>query len=332
MMIKRQLASISGLDPIEVALGAIAESLGTANESSNHLRAPTVDERAALYLRAVHEKHDFTSEEHSRARDLILDAMAADVIANSKASLPEELAFPNRSKNANEVGTVPFANLDDSSLPTLARQKIVSLAYAYVTRSAGNAAASSASQAAPRGSPSLARRKVSIFGAAAIAAVMAFFLVTVFPTSWFDTNPNSPEFQVAVRSLPLRAPKQVETTVAPPGERRAISNSDTLIRRAETTNQIDTEDMTDLLNQGRRLIAAGDIPAARSVLKRAAEAGDASAALELGATYDPFVLNQYSGATIAPDIAKARAWYLTARELGSAEASKQLERLERADR
>jgi hypothetical protein len=36
--------------------------------------------------------------------------------------------------------------------------------------------------------------------------------------------------------------------------------------------------------------------------------------------------------TIAPDIAMARAWYQTAKELGSVEASKRLDRLLGADR
>jgi hypothetical protein len=127
------------------------------------------------------------------------------------------------------------------------------------------------------------------------------------------------------------APKQVETTVAPAQMQRK-SGGDILIERVPPANEVDTEKSPDLLKRGRELVGARDFPAARSVLKRAAEAGDASAALELGATYDPIILKEYSGMTVVPDIAQARTWYQTARKLGSAEASKRLEMLEGAIR
>lgn len=112
-----------------------------------------------------------------------------------------------------------------------------------------------------------------------------------------------------------------------------------------------------MVNRGRKLIFAGDIRSARVVLKRAVETGDASAALELGGTYDPIVLKALEAQTqrpavfyaappsydpndvyapndvnVAPDIAMARTWYTRAKELGSAEASKRLERLLGAER
>jgi hypothetical protein len=318
MMIKRRLASISALDPIEVTLGAIEEGLGAANEASNQLRAPTVNERAALYLRAVNEKRDFTTEEHSRARDLILDAMAAEIIAKSKVSLPEALTLSKQVSGAD--------------LQELASRKIVSLA-AATPPSAD--ATSSPSQIVPFSRPS--RRgatRNSIFAAAAIAAVAACFLIIAIPT--YTTNPNSFESKVVVQPSPPNemialfpaAPKQVETMAAPRVQmERLTGDDDTLIKKVQSANQIGTGGRAELLKRGRELIVARDIPAARSVLKQAAEAGDASAALELGATYDPISLKEYSGVTITPDIAEARAWYLTARELGSAEASKRLERL-----
>src|SRR5262249_54335157 len=48
-----------------------------------------------------------------------------------------------------------------------------------------------------------------------------------------------------------------------------------------------------LLARGRQLKGSGDIPNARLVLQQAAEAGDATAALELGATYDPIELEKW---------------------------------------
>jgi TPR repeat protein len=49
--------------------------------------------------------------------------------------------------------------------------------------------------------------------------------------------------------------------------------------------------------------------------------------VELGATFDPFVLRQRGVIGIQPDIAIARKWYQRATELGSAAAIQQLARL-----
>jgi hypothetical protein len=108
------------------------------------------------------------------------------------------------------------------------------------------------------------------------------------------------------------------------------------------------DEIADPVGRGRRLIAAGDIPNARLALQQAAEAGNATAALELGATYDPVELKKLgalaepSGAVsyyaptrvvgkierkVLPDIAMARTWYQRAKDLGSPEAAGRLERL-----
>jgi len=57
------------------------------------------------------------------------------------------------------------------------------------------------------------------------------------------------------------------------------------------------------------LIAAGDVATARVVLQRAAEAGNAGAAMALGATYDPNVLAKLGVVGVKPDAEKARSWY-----------------------
>jgi hypothetical protein len=256
-----------------------------------------------------------------------------------------EIGNPSLIVGTRDDATVPFYQSEDlhKAVAGFASRKIVSLAHAYVTRSAGGVAA-------PLSPPSrrLAIRKFPIFASAAIAAVVACLLVTVFPWSWFATKPSSSESQVAVQSLPRNlemkaefpaAPKQVETTAAPLAANPTLKVTDLLIRKAPLANQIDTQEVADLLKRGRELIAAGDIPAARMVLKQVAEAGNAAAALELGATYDPIVLEERGVSmrgtptvAIAPDIPMARAWYQRARELGSAEASERLVRLSGADR
>jgi hypothetical protein len=60
-------------------LGEEEISAKTASEPLSQLRDPTLDERASLYLRAVHGKQDFGSEAYSDARNRILNAMAAEL-------------------------------------------------------------------------------------------------------------------------------------------------------------------------------------------------------------------------------------------------------------
>jgi TPR repeat protein len=62
--------------------------------------------------------------------------------------------------------------------------------------------------------------------------------------------------------------------------------------------------------------------------QRAAEAGLATAAVRMGATYDPTELtraNALSGVT--PDRGEARKWYERARDLGARDAEERLLRL-----
>lgn len=84
----------------------------------------------------------------------------------------------------------------------------------------------------------------------------------------------------------------------------------------------DPETIAAMVKRGRDLIASGDLAAARVVLQRAAEAGDADAAFALATTYDPVSLRKLKVYGLAPDAAKARIWYQQAKKFGSAEAPK----------
>lgn len=90
---------------------------------------------------------------------------------------------------------------------------------------------------------------------------------------------------------------------------------------------LDPDEIAVLLKQGEQFIASGDVVTARVPFERAAEAGDARAALALGATYDPMVLARLGVRGIAGDVAKARSWYEKARALGSTEAAGRLANL-----
>ena len=96
---------------------------------------------------------------------------------------------------------------------------------------------------------------------------------------------------------------------------------------SKAVRTLDPGDIKLLMKQGEQFIAARDLAAARLVFRRAAEAGDAPAALAMGATYDPIVLAKLGVLGMSADVGKARSWYEKAKEFGSPEASRRLELL-----
>ena len=100
------------------------------------------------------------------------------------------------------------------------------------------------------------------------------------------------------------------------------------VKEGRTALRLDAEEVAMFINRGMESLKSGDFVSARLLLKRAAEANNASAALMLGATFDPLFLHRVHPAVgIAPDIAQARQWYEKAAELGSDAASQELEKL-----
>jgi hypothetical protein len=91
--------------------------------------------------------------------------------------------------------------------------------------------------------------------------------------------------------------------------------------------RLDPSEIASALKRADELIASGDLAAARLVLRRAANAGDARAAMTLAGTYDPVILEKLGVHGFVPDVAMARAWYEKAKKFGSAEAPRRLELL-----
>ncbi len=87
---------------------------------------------------------------------------------------------------------------------------------------------------------------------------------------------------------------------------------------------IDPNEAAMLMRRGRDFLATGDISAARVAFQRLANAGIAEAALALANTYDPGYLTAHNVIGVHGDPAIARALYQRAKQLGSAEASRQL--------
>jgi hypothetical protein len=96
---------------------------------------------------------------------------------------------------------------------------------------------------------------------------------------------------------------------------------------AFVVRHLDSDEIAALLKRGESFVANGDLGSARLVLQRAAEAGEAQAALSLAGTYDPIALKKLGFQGPKPDIEKARTWYQRALELGSTAASARLQLL-----
>jgi hypothetical protein len=92
--------------------------------------------------------------------------------------------------------------------------------------------------------------------------------------------------------------------------------------------KLDADELATLLTRAKGLLASGDIPSARLLLERAADAQESGAALMLAQTYDPDVLGTQDIRNITPDPATARTWYQRAAQLGSAAAQRRLSQLQ----
>ena len=96
---------------------------------------------------------------------------------------------------------------------------------------------------------------------------------------------------------------------------------------APVVPSLNSDQIAALVKVADDLLHNGDVAAARTVLKRAAAAGNARAALELAMTFDQAFLTKWGVVGFGPDLAQAREWYERAIKLGSTEASRHLERL-----
>jgi hypothetical protein len=110
------------------------------------------------------------------------------------------------------------------------------------------------------------------------------------------------------------------------GAPRAAAVAELMIP-GDAIHHLDPNEIASSLRLGDALIASGDLAAARLVLRRAADAGDARAVMMLAETYDPAVLEKLGVRGVVPDLAKARGWYEKAKQFGATEATQRLEPL-----
>src|SRR5262249_4065043 len=97
--------------------------------------------------------------------------------------------------------------------------------------------------------------------------------------------------------------------------------------RAGGLSAAEQERAEHALVQGEQYLARGSILVARQYFLLAADAGLATAALRLAATYDPVELQHLEVSGVVPDLDLARTWYERARELGALDAEALLARL-----
>jgi hypothetical protein len=97
---------------------------------------------------------------------------------------------------------------------------------------------------------------------------------------------------------------------------------------APPARKINADELATLMTRAKGLLAAGDIPPARLLLERAADAQEPGAALLLAQTYDPAVLGTQDTRNVTADPALARTWYERAAQLGSADAQRRLSQLQ----
>jgi TPR repeat protein len=127
------------------------------------------------------------------------------------------------------------------------------------------------------------------------------------------------------------APTREEITTAyqsalQSGAPQAVAVAEPMIQGA-AIHHLDPNEIVSSLKRGDALIASGDLAAARLVLRRAADAGDARAAMTLAETYDPAILEKLGVHGVVPDLAVARGWYEKAKQFGATEATQRLELL-----
>jgi len=200
------------------------------------------------------------------------------------------------------AGGVPLSSVDTSANSTNAdRQQSDVRAVAYTA----------ADQTALKTAPTTPTEQRIVGGTPAFSS-NAVIGVAVAST----TQPSPRELPQAV-TLPAApaACVPLEPAPAPAPALRALERA------------LDRDEISNLLRRGQDLASQGDLAGARLLLRRAAEAGDAQAMQALGATYDSTVLAKLKVIGVAPDDARARAWYQRAAAAGAPDASRRLEQL-----
>jgi hypothetical protein len=135
-------------------------------------------------------------------------------------------------------------------------------------------------------------------------------------------------------SIPMPTATAMSPAAEPPPARDAVSpHSAPLVASPPASSppavaRSPTAEIAALIARGDDFLKAGDIASARLYYERAADAGDGSAALKLGSTFDPGFLSSSGIRGTLGDPARAASWYARALDLGEASAAPRLKSLD----
>jgi len=325
------------------ALGVDADERAAtdAHEPIEQLPLPTLDERASIYLRAVHGDRDFTSAEHADARELVLEAMAADIVARdvtTRGALTRDIAARSDGPSPNAV----LPDLEPITVPGLA-EDLAGDSAGDLTRDLARDQDIDQSDDKPQDVTSDVSTQVPAFSqhqrrslwsegpllygvaavcsAAIFAAALGYWAGTLSQTARLAPD-NS---RLAVQVSP--DPSGLTPTGSDP---RVVAEAQRELASALNVARLGPDEVAILLERGQDLMARGRFRLARMVLEQAAEANSASAAFALGQTYDPLIERSAARPDAPPDFVMARTWYEKARDFGSPEAAQRLTQLRAA--
>jgi hypothetical protein len=126
----------------------------------------------------------------------------------------------------------------------------------------------------------------------------------------------------------LASTPPIETSKAPANAPVTAPASAAAFAPTPPASRFSSAEMAELLEHGDTLLRNGDVASARLFYERAAGAGDARAALRLGATFDPEFLARLGLGKLQANPAEAQSWYSRARDLGIVDAKRQINSLE----
>jgi TPR repeat protein len=144
-----------------------------------------------------------------------------------------------------------------------------------------------------------------------IAAVLVLLLAGAGYFAY--TNYIAPPQEVVASAAPPSGAEPPPAAAAPGTPKKSV--------RETVAEYLATNPAPDaMLAKGKEFAQAGDLNAAFLVWRRAAEAGNAPAQVELASFYDPLVTPAKAGFT--PDAQRAADWYERAALAGNAEAQR----------
>lgn len=152
-----------------------------------------------------------------------------------------------------------------------------------------------------------------------------------------ETAPDPASNETAERSgssaaTPVQGPDRSAAAPPPSGDKPAVvASADdravTVTAPPAAHEEPGDPKVTRLMARANQLLAMGDVAAARIVLDRAAELGNAQALFALAETYDPFSLSAWGTLGTQADVAKAQEFYAKALAGGIQKAKDRMDAL-----